>query len=68
MPASFDANGKIQPDVTERVLEFADEIFAYVMNELEGGDWQGQFNALSENEKAALFAAIADGFNDEIAD
>jgi len=66
MPANFNANGEIEPEFTDAVLEFADEIVTYVLNELEGGMWRGQFAALSLNQKKALFAAIDDGFNDTV--
>jgi hypothetical protein len=58
------AEAKLTPEFTDQVLDFASEVFDYVMNELEGGDWRETFDAFSEREKAALFAALADAFND----
>ena len=59
---------KIAPFFSDRVLEFADEVFQYVMNEFEGGDWREQFDAMTEPEKAAFFISLADGFSDETND
>lgn len=54
----------IRPDFSPAATALANEAFAYIMNEFEGGDWREQFDALSDAEKAALFIAIADAFSD----
>jgi len=48
------------------ILQFADEVITYVLNELDGGDWQGQFSGMTDDEKRVFYKAIADGFNDTI--
>lgn len=66
----FNANAK--PELTEdftdenNIVQFADEIVTYVLNELEGGMWREQFAALSLEQKKFLYAAIDDGFNDSV--
>jgi hypothetical protein len=68
-------NSTARPDITNAepdyakendILQFADEIVTYVLNELEGGMWREQFAALSIAEKKFLYAAIDDGFNDSV--
>lgn len=54
----------IKPEFTDDVLEFATEIFDYVDNEIGGGFWKERFDALTEAQKAGLFAALADAFSD----
>lgn len=49
------------------VLEFADDIVNYVLNELRnnlGEDWQLRFAALPEEGRKMLFTALADAFGD----
>lgn len=58
---------KNEPDYGREndLLQFADEVVTYMLNELEGGsDWREQFAAMTAEEKKFFFAAIADGFND----
>ena len=52
--------------VTDQVLDLANEIFVYVMNELKENreDWYYEFQKMTEQEQAALFIALADAFSD----
>ena len=53
---------------TDEVLEFAEEVFASVLDELQAGKWRSKFDLLPANERSALFASIADAFNAETTD
>ena len=60
-----------EPDfsVENDVLEFADEIINYILNELRenlGEDWNLKFQALTPEGQKMLFRALADGFNDSV--
>lgn len=51
------------------VLQFADDIVNYVLNELRenlGEDWQIRFSALPDEGKRMLFTALSDAFGDSV--
>jgi hypothetical protein len=55
---------QIIPFFSDRILGLADDVFTYVMNELNGGCWKDEFEELPVSEKNALYIAIADAFSD----
>ena len=55
---------QLSMDATEEVLNFASDIFNYVINELEGGFWRTRLEALTPDQRKLLFIALADAFND----
>jgi hypothetical protein len=57
----------IKPEFTDEVLQFAQEIFDYAITEIEeGSDWGPTYRKLTEAQKAGLFSALADAFNDSV--
>ena len=50
--------------ITPQVLDLANAIVSRMTEEITEGIWWKEFNALSDDERAGLFSAIADGFND----
>ena len=59
---------KVNDAFSNSVLVLAQAIFDYVDGELEGGIWYNDFDALTFDEKRALFASLADAFNDTMND
>lgn len=53
---------------TDEVLDLSNEVFDYVMNELEGGTWRERFESFSPAEKIMLWICISDAFNDTTED
>lgn len=49
---------------TPEVMEIANDILQIAFLEIEEGESRARINALTETERKALYAAIADGFND----
>lgn len=76
----FNANAR--PEITAMVdddedytaennaLEFADDIFSYVMNELMENheDWYFRFQGMTVEERKMLFTALSDAFGDTTED
>lgn len=51
------------------VLEFAEDIVNYVLNELrenKGEDWEIRFSQLPDEGKRMLFTALSDAFGDSV--
>jgi hypothetical protein len=75
-------NANAHPEITAMVdddedytaennaLEFADEIFSYVMNELMENheDWYFRFQGMTVEERKMLFTALSDAFGDTTED
>lgn len=59
-------NDETPTPFTPGVRDLAGEVVTRVLEELNRGMWRGKFNELTPEEKSALYAAIADGFNDEV--
>jgi hypothetical protein len=54
----------IQPFFSDRVLELADEVMTWLLNEFDDGEWRPQMREFTPAERAAFFVALADAFSD----
>jgi hypothetical protein len=55
---------KITPFFSDRVLELADEVMTWLINEFDDGEWRPQMREFTPAERAAFFASLADAFRD----
>jgi hypothetical protein len=55
---------RIQPFFSDRVLELADEVVTYMMNEIDDGWIRPAIREFTAAERAAFFASLADAFSD----